>query len=457
MNTDAAKENRLTLQNILGLNEAVSEKILGSSVLLSISGQHPRLVEFLQVILEKTFENVHTSAQASIIYSCEVITDPNHKLTEGPHVLLGSVDEDLIAVSLTQASQRLSENNHPFIYFIASCYAGAMVLKAIYSELPVTISDEVILDLKKLIKNPEIFTRTVDIGSAYLAGAGAVGNSFLYALSTFFVEGKLKVADPDFVSGGNLNRCLFFSTDDIDKMKVDVLVSKAQPFFDKLKLIAEPHELSKVADNNGAAWLDKLIIGVDSRRARRNLQSEIPREVFDASTTGITEIVVHHHKRPLEGACLGCIYVKERQEDAHENHIAEALGVSLVHVQRQFIESKAASLIGKKYSLDPTAILGLPYDTLFKQLCGEGKLMTAESKQVLAPLAFVSALAGAFLALMLIEKHLERGDYNYWRVSPWANPNYRLQQLIPSNENCEFCNSKTYMEVAEQLWTKKPK
>ncbi|MDZ7650297.1 MAG: ThiF family adenylyltransferase [Cytophagales bacterium] len=284
------------------------------------------------------------------------------------------------------------------------------------------------LDIDTVVKDKSIFEKKINIGKAYLAGAGAIGNSFLYALSTFHVEGELKVVDPDFVSAGNLNRCLLFEDGDIEKNKTDVLVQKMQPYLKDLKLIPLTQTLAKIPDNVGGAWLDKLIVGVDSRRARRNLQGEIPREVFDSSTTGISEIVIHHHKRPLKGACLGCVYVKEKQEEAHETHIAEALGVSLNKVKQQFIDEEAAELIALKYQINKCDILGVPYDTLFKQLCGEGKLMTAQNNQVLAPLAFVSALAGAFLALMLVEKHLKISDYNYWRLTPWANLNLRLQQ-----------------------------
>lgn len=47
------------------------------------------------------------------------------------------------------------------------------------------------------------------------------------------------------------------------------------------------------AKQGGGAWLKRLIVGVDSPRARRNLQTEVPGEVYDASTTGISEVVVH--------------------------------------------------------------------------------------------------------------------------------------------------------------------
>lgn len=454
MNKDAIKENQLTLQKLLGLNKDASQKILGSAVLITIKGNHSRLVEFLEKILSKTFEIVHTVPDPNVNYSCEILSDSSYRISEGPYIFLGQKGKEKLTVSLHPLTEALEENTHPFLYFLLACYTGGMVLRKIASALPIKTNDEIVINIAQLINNKGILSSEINIGTAYLAGAGAIGNSFLYALTTFQVQGELNVVDPDFVSGGNINRCLLFVDGDVGQNKVDVLVNRAQPYFNKLKLVPLPCELSKVPDKFSGAWLEKLIVGVDSRRARRNLQGEIPKEVFDASTTGIEEVVIHHHKRPLKGACLGCIYAKEKQEEAHEVHIAESLGVSLDHVKKQFIDNEAAELITKKYSIDKNEVLGIPYDTLFKKLCGEGKLMTSKNNQVLAPLAFVSALAGALLALMLVEKHLEITDYNYWRVSPWTNLVFQLQQKLETNPNCEFCNDQVFSSVSESLWGK---
>jgi hypothetical protein len=354
------------------------------------------LTEFLENILGRTFEIVHTIPDASVNYTCEILCDSHHKLTDGPYIFLGQKGEGRLVVSMHPPQKALTENTHTFLYFMLACYTGGMVLRKIANTFPIKAVDEIVIDTRLLIRNSDILTKSIDIGKAYLAGGGAIGNAFLYALSSFQVQGELNLVDPDLISGGNLNRCLFFDDNDIGKNKVDILVDRAQPYFKELKLVPLPCELAKVPNNVGGAWLEKLIVGVDSRRARRNLQGEIPKEVFDASTTGIEEVVIHHHKRPLQGACLGCIYVKEKQEEAHEIHIAEALGVTLDHVRKQFIDSDAADLIATKYAIDKNTILDTPYDTLFKQLCGEGKLMTSVNNQVLAPLAFVSALGELF-------------------------------------------------------------
>jgi hypothetical protein len=455
MNKDALKENHATLVNIMNLGEETSRKILDSSILITGSTLVPAMAEYLKNLLDRTFENVFFESCEGYSYSCEIIIGDAKRRSNGPFVFVGQTNDGALVTSCRNASPNLSKDTHNFLLFFLSCYTSALVLKTIIGEgIPMTISEEIIIDKKNLLKEPQIFTTEINLDTAYLAGAGAIGNSFLYALSTFKVKGEITIADPDFVSGGNLNRCLFFREEDINQKKVDVLVREAQKVFPQLKLVPFPHELGKIAlKNENPIWLKKLIVGVDSRRARRTLQSEIPGEVFDASTTGITEIVVHHHKQPLNGkACMGCIYYKEAVEHTHEKHVAELLGISIEQVNQLFIDESAASAIALKYAINPSDIVGQSYDTLFKQFCGEGKLKTVEDQQVLAPLAFVSGIAGALLALKLVEAHLGFNDYNYWRVSPWTNPNYRLQRIYPVSEKCEFCNNTTFVKIAHDLW-----
>lgn len=451
MNSDALSENRRALQNLIGLSAEQSEEVLDASILLTIIGNHPRLGEFLSLILGKTFKNVHFQPQP-IKYSCEILTDFRQKRTDGPYIYIGQNDRH-VTISTVEREENLSEKIHSFIHFLIACYSGALALKTVSSFLPFNVADTITIEIDT-IQN-EFFDKVLNVGKIHLVGAGAIGNSFLYALSNFQIKGELIIIDPDIVSGGNLNRCLFFDENNINRKKAEVLSDKAGQFFPEFLLHALPFELARIPNKPEGAWLNKLVVAVDSRRARRNIQLEIPKEVFDASTTGIEEVVLHHHKRPLNGtACLGCIYVKEKNENAHEIHIADSLGVSITEVQKQFVSDTAALLICKKYSsLDPRTITGLAYDTLFKALCGEGALLTNENKQVIAPLAFVSALAGAYLALMFFEAHSnDHLSFNYWRISPWSNTNEKLKQYLPKNENCEFCNHQTYSRIMENLW-----
>ena len=149
--------------------------------------------------------------------------------------------------------------------------------------------------------------------------------------------------------------------------------------------------------------IEKLVIGVDSRRVRRSLQSALPGTVFDASTTDVTEVVLHFNRQPTESACLSCVYPENERERKHEENVAEALGLTIEEVRAGYISSPVAAKICTKYTdLRPDDLVGRAFDTVYKELCGVGKLKTVGGHQVLAPFSFVSVLAGAYLAVEFV-------------------------------------------------------
>jgi hypothetical protein len=177
--------------------------------------------------------------------------------------------------------------------------------------------------------------------------------------------------------------------------------------------------------------------------------------VFDASTTGVAEVVLHYNRQPTELACMGCVYYENPEEHAHEKHVADALGVSVRDVREERISSNAAREIHSRYPQISTSELeGLAYDTLFKRLCSTEKLKTAEGRQVLAPFAFVSVLAGTLLAIEFVRRIQNRDDarFNEWHVSPWANPVMRCRHVLSANPECEFCGNEVFSRIARRLW-----
>jgi hypothetical protein len=267
----------------------------------------------------------------------------------------------------------------------------------------------------------------------------------------------MNIVDEDVVSDGNLQRCVFFNSNDVDLPKAVQLCKTAKTLFPNVALKAHTTRLQNVsAKKGGGPWLKRLIVGVDSPRARRSLQSEIPGEVYDASTTDISEVVIHFNRQPNEMACLSCLYHESPEEQAHEKHVADTLGVSIEEVKQSRISDTSASLICRRYQhLKPAEVIGLAYDTLFKQLCSTGQLKTPAGRQVLAPFAFVSVLAGTLLAIEFVRRiQTDNWPFNEWHVSPWAIPVLRLRRVSGKNPKCEFCGNPILAHVARQIWTK---
>ena len=364
-----------------------------------------------------------------------------------------------LTISKKQVCHGTREDIHPSLILLSACYtAGAALRIAIGNEFPFPFSDPLAGNFSDLF-GPDLswISDPIELGECYLAGAGAIGNGFLWALRHVQVRGILHITDPDTCSDGNLNRCAWFTDADVGAYKADRLAALAQPYFPSLRLVLQAVALQDVpAAKRGGAWLKRLIVGVDSRRARRNLQLEIPGEVFDASTTGIAEIVLHHHRAPTDTACLSCIYVQEEGERSHERHVADALGVSLDDVKLLHVSPQAAKKIALRYpQLQSHHLIDLAYDSLFKQLCGQGALQSTADRQVLAPFGFVSVLAGTYLALECAYRLHHRHDeprFNYWRASPWCAPMLQLPVQRPKHERCEFCQQDLLQQVTRQLW-----
>ena len=132
--------------------------------------------------------------------------------------------------------------------------------------------------------------------------------------------------------------------------------------------------------------------------------------------------------------------------------------MSLAEVREARISLSAAEKICQRYPhLNSSQLVGNAYDSLFKALCSTQSLKASEDRQVLAPFAFVSILAGTLLAIEFVRR-IHRGHdglFNEWRVSPWTNPVLRRRRFLEKNCACEFCGDKILARIAAEIWEEK--
>jgi len=455
----ARRENARTLAAALGATEQDAAALLDAVVLITVAPGCERFAERLRLLLERTMTTVISRPDELTPASLEVVVGPTGVRSAAAVVSVLLNGTRLMIDDGPVVSPADLQKSTPIVELVAACYAAAAaVQRATRVELPVPLRLPMDIELADVLGRDVLRpNQSADLGKIYMAGAGAIGNAVLLGLSAFAVRGELHICDPDLVSEGNLNRCAWFTASDVDKNKAEQLALRAQGSLPELILVPHHCVLKDVpAARLGGAWLESLIVAVDSRRARRALQNELPRRVFDASTTNISEVVLHFNRCLGEHACMSCVYYEAPDEAAHERHVAEMLGISVTDVQSNFVSEAAAALITGRYpGLDASSLVGLAYDSLFKQLCGQGALKTAADEQVLAPFAFVSVLAGVLLAVEIvrrIDSPAAESPFNYWRVSPWAAPVLRARELRPKRKPCEFCDNRVLQGVARQLW-----
>ena len=437
------------LAAILGVDEDEAAERLNRTVLVTI-GTEPDALSWANEIIALLGLTVQVTRDPSKQLHAELVIGSARPQTSAPR-LYAAID----AASATIAAEpvrRRPTSPHPLLAATAACAVAAAAVNLVVDDhaLP-PVRLPLVFEFKQLGIPPGALDRSVDLTGAVLVGAGAVGHGFLRALRHLPVSGKLPIIDPKSVGAGNFNRCSYLEADDEGKDKAAVLASRAQSDFPELTLLPRVEEFRAFCKRQGPP--PAAIVTVDSRRARRSIQSELPGRVLDASTTDIRSVVVHSHRQPTKHACLSCIYRHVPEENARERSIAEGLGIDLEMVKQGFISDTSAVAIATAHpAIDPQAILGMAYDSLFKQLCAAQTLLAPNSRQVLAPFAFVSAFAGALLVVELLRSEAGVEDSNYWVVDPWGMPIGRRRVLRPRFEGCEFCSNPDVQPISKELW-----
>lgn len=457
MNSAAHLENLRMLASSLGIADEEASTRLDQPMQVSWKEEDSsaeRLGFFVTELLSRTFRKVGTPSSPEPDSPVELIIQNAAQRTAGQqlHCIL-SGHKAVLGELGEREPTTVAPSIAPVCALFVACFASALVADR---TLRLGKSAAVLnLDLEAIIGSANLASAPVDVGILTVAGAGAVGNAFAYALSLLPVHGSLAVIDPKPVTEGILHRCLCFGTGDIGRPKGERLADWLRNRSSGLEVshfngTVEDYVLSKGAE------ISCLVSGIDSRGGRRQLQEELPLEVFDASTTGIDEVVFHHNHAHEDGACLGCIYGETQGELDFERHVAQKLHVSVVDVRTGFITPAAAGRIVARYpALQAERLVGMAYHSLFKQLCATQQLVGPEQKQVLAPFAFVSQLAGTVLALELYLRRLSRPAtraFNYWRVSPWREPNLDLRTTRSRVASCSVCSDADYHSVIRELW-----
>lgn len=436
---NAKEENRKALASLLGIDEEEAAEKLQTKVVVTVAD--PAAAAFasdLSQLIGKTLQVVGADADPNI-----EIAVGGPASTGAPIRMIASMRGDGLIVG--SASVRPEWSVVPrFNERICACYAaGVAIARAIGKVCP----DPFTVRFRALgipaDHAPIVFEDDV------LAGCGGVGTGFLWALQAVQTSGRLTVVDGKNVSGGNLNRCFFYEGEDVDKPKAERLAARAvlgntllEPFVGTFRdLLLKRGRIRRV------------FVTVDSRPARRSIQTDMPLEIFDASTTDVTAVVAHHHRQPTGYACLSCIYPHIPEEDARERDIADLLGLTLDQVKRRIVDGETAAELSRNFVEPPERFLGKSMDSLAKARCGSAPVTTAGGRQALAPFAFVSSLAGCLMVVDLMRSQSTEGvpPSNYVHLDPWRPPT-PVRRLKPRRDGCEFCGDPELKAVFASVW-----
>jgi E1 N-terminal domain/ThiF family len=442
------EENLRTLEAHLGLSENEAISTINTKILVSNSFDCESIAADLIQLLSATITVVKPEEAPDI----EVCIGVPPRSTSKRVLALGLNSCEMM-ISNYDGSILQCVAPHGLVRKIACCFAAGAILSA---AMPGTGLQQHGLPFRVDFANlgilPTLLNLPITLRDAALIGAGGVANGFLWGIEELNVSGELAIVDPKTVSTGNLNRCLFFDASDLEKPKAEVLAKKwrssqlgVKPFVMGFNEFFRSHPPARLA-----------ISTLDTRESRRELQNELPLAIIDASTTDVTAVVVHSHVQPTDGACLGCIYRRIVRERQHEEHVASKLGVSVDDVLADFVTDEVERKLKIAMpDISDRSLVGMSLHSLFKQRCADQVLLTTAGKQTLAPLAFVSNLAGLLLALELVlVTHGGRNlkDSNYLSVDPWRPPHNRIRRVRERNYDCEQCGTPQFSLAMASVW-----
>ncbi len=454
------KESITTLSELAGVTEEEAIKLLKLKVLITTE-KHSLGINIgreVQHALSKTIDGATLNIDSKVSYDYEVLIGSVKKRSSGKSVYASVLEEDFV-VSFKSAGVIKREKLHGVLQLIAALYICSFVLgKAFGKHLGVSTKEDIKLNYLSIIgvDRNKVYENEVKIPeNTYLVGVGGIGSSFIYAAKHFNLGGNINIIDNGFVSAGTL-RCPYYEYEDIGREKVNVLKEKVQSQFPNVDIVSIDKDFLKY-DAKENLSLNHLIVAIDTKPDRRKFQERLPLNVYDSSTSGVSDIVLHTHHSVGTSACLSCIYRETEKEISENQTIASHLGITMEDIIGRYVNEETAEKILLKYpKLKKNDLIGKAYNSLYKKLCGTGELAVDGGSPVIAPFTFVSMLAGAFLAVDFIRRITYiPTEYNDFHINPWLSPQFSIRKIKPQYDSCEFCSKDEYIEMFNEVWYNK--
>lgn len=314
------------------------------------------------------------------------------------------------------------QSSNPLGAGAAACLALANVFRAVFAAEvgPESLDSEVSMSLLNLrpagpgAANPKLGVLSFD--DVHLAGSGAIGNGFLWAVTRMPCAGTLHVVDPETVTDSNLQRYAMLMAGDAGEQKASLA---SQWLAENRHLRVVPHATDWAAHVSVLPEhkADTVVCAVDSADARVQIQASLPRLIYNGWTQK-GEAGVSRHQFLGEMACMACLYLPKGgganldqlvlralrlpEEDAMLRGVRQRMQLN-TPTERGFLELVAAH---SGVSLDKLLPFeNRPLQELYvRGVCG-GAVMefqaAAQQARADVPMGFQSTLSGILLAAEL--------------------------------------------------------
>ena len=307
---------------------------------------------------------------------------------------------------------------------------------------------------------PEI----IELGRLTLVGLGAGGGATAYTLASVSgLRGHINVIEPDEIIEPNLNRYVFADAGDAlnERRKSDIIAELlgSRP---GISLSTFPKPLSEVIPDLQVEDLQQVSAAVHSRAARREIQYETPRVLWDAAASGDGEFRVWRHIFG-QSDCMLCKHPSGEHDPEREKalQLAAVLGLSADSLVEKIgnngmFTPEDCQVI--RAHVDDTREFGLPLpnqrlDDWESAQCGKLHLSVVDED---VPMPFSPVMAGVLIAGEIIKERvfpeLVLDSYYFntllGRFMTRMVPNRRKPRA-----SCEHCADADFQAQYKRRWS----
>lgn len=389
--------------------------------------------------------------------------------------------ENWIAKYSVSESKSFGNSTNPFGSGIAACLLISNIFRTIFCDYIAYKEKDLEVELSTYSlksgsdHNPPL--KDIIFKDLTIAGIGAVGNGVIWALSHLeTISGEIALIDSETISRTNLQRYVLFNEDDEDQDKVLV----AKTFFRQPLVNVSPckGEWKDYIKERGNWDVDCVAVGIDSANDRIGIQSSLPRVIFNAFTEdGL--IGISRHLDFISKPCLACSYIPTSKKKSRTIEIAEECGIpdKIDMVKDYYNYNAAVNEVIPNYAVSLLQEIAnrkrIPLEKLEKYngnkldefysdfICGGTVLMLSNTendiKEVDAPLAFQSAMAGILLAAELVKYHMnsdlmQEGRTDIYHLSPVSEINPFHRKLVKDETGRCLCVDDDFVERYREKW-----
>ena len=379
--------------------------------------------------------------------------------TESPFVLKVGANDWNVAIGPDAAC---GESKNPVGPAFAAALAAAQIFHHIFraelAGMDAAPINQCSIDLRALFSLSEMQVAPLFLGECHMFGVGAVSHGLLSILERWpeEVTGTLNLVDLDKYGHTNGQRYAFMKPANFEVAKVIALQERLESLHGHLEINPYPMDLNGYCAKHGYEMpLYRVISGLDSAEARRQVALKLPERTINMWTEGV-RIGAGQYIPKDDAACLACDYLEDLQKPLDEvaelkmqTGIRPDLIRSLLDSGRGLTEQEA-SMIGNTRNIVPYShFIGQPLRSVLPTLCATGKLTLPNNNEAVdVPFAFASLFAGITGFMMLLRDCMTNSHGSHgWTQHIFKEPTPYMFRPLHSREKCVCCAEMKYFAI----------